>query len=156
MEIVKIRMQIAGTTGKRVTALGLCRDLGLRGLYQGTPATLLRDVPFSVIFFPLQASLKQVVTAEGDKPSFGVVFWSGVVAGAVGGAAVTPADVIKTRLQASNGVYKGVVHCYQEIVRTEGYRALYRGAAWRAGIISPLFAIATVTYEVQQRYFSFG
>jgi len=47
MEIVKIQMQVAGAQKlepgeKRPTAMGIVRSLGLRGLYRGTPATLLR------------------------------------------------------------------------------------------------------------------
>lgn len=47
MEIVKIQMQVAGSQKlehgeQRPTAMGIVRSLGLRGLYRGTPATLLR------------------------------------------------------------------------------------------------------------------
>lgn len=47
MEIVKIQMQVAGGQKlapgeQRPTAMGIVRSLGLRGLYRGTPATLLR------------------------------------------------------------------------------------------------------------------
>lgn len=34
IEIVKIRMQVAGETGTRPTALQLCRELGFTGLYK--------------------------------------------------------------------------------------------------------------------------
>lgn len=47
MEIVKIQMQVAGAQKlapgeQRPTAMGIVRNLGLRGLYRGTPATLMR------------------------------------------------------------------------------------------------------------------
>lgn len=47
MEIVKIQMQVAGSQKlepgeQRPTAMGIVRNLGLRGLYRGTPATLMR------------------------------------------------------------------------------------------------------------------
>jgi len=40
MEIVKIRMQLGGSLST------IFKDLGLRGMYKGTAATLCRDVPF--------------------------------------------------------------------------------------------------------------
>lgn len=36
------------------------KGLGISGMYQGTLATLSRDIPFSLIFFPLYANLKKV------------------------------------------------------------------------------------------------
>lgn len=45
---------------------------------------------------------------------------------------VTPADVIKTRLQvaarAGQTTYSGVVDCFVKILREEGPKALWKGA----------------------------
>lgn len=45
---------------------------------------------------------------------------------------VTPADVIKTRLQvaarAGQTTYSGVTDCFRKIMREEGFRALWKGA----------------------------
>lgn len=97
MEIVKIRMQVAGATASSssappLTAIQVVRQLGLRGLYKGTCATLLRDVPFSILFFPLQAHLKYLLRQPDGTTSFTGTFWGGIVSGAFAGAAVTPAD----------------------------------------------------------------
>ncbi|KAJ1980255.1 mitochondrial aspartate-glutamate transporter agc1 [Dimargaris cristalligena] len=154
MEIVKINMQVAGTTpgAPKPTAMGLVRQLGLRGLYRGTPATLLRDVPFSVVFFPTHAILKSQLAdpLTGQTPFYGV-FLSGMVAAFFAAGAVTPADVIKTRLQTSTK-YHGVRDCFQDIVRNEGPQALFKGVLPRCCIVAPLFGIALLTYEAQQRW----
>lgn len=46
---------------------------------------------------------------------------------------VTPADVIKTRLQvaarAGQTTYSGVIDCFGKILREEGPRAFWKGAA---------------------------
>merc|ERR1712065_9983 len=61
MEIVKIRMQVQGTLPAdvpRKTTMEVVKELGIRGLYKGSAVTLMRDVPFSLIFFPSYAVLK--------------------------------------------------------------------------------------------------
>ncbi|KAI4489608.1 hypothetical protein M0802_010942 [Mischocyttarus mexicanus] len=80
MELLKIQMQDAGRvaaaakeSGKtvpKVSALSLTKDLlkqrGILGLYQGTGATALRDVTFSIIYFPLFARLNDLGPKRED------------------------------------------------------------------------------------------
>ncbi|KAF9095099.1 hypothetical protein BGX29_009162 [Mortierella sp. GBA35] len=160
MEIVKIQMQVAGAQKlapgeQRPTAMGIVRSLGLRGLYRGTPATLMRDVPFSILFFPLNSYLKLQGADKDGKTPFSVILGAGLVAGVVAASAVTPADVIKTRLQVArkpgDPVYRGIVDCFQHIVKNEGPAALFKGVVPRSLIVAPMFAIALAVYELQQR-----
>jgi solute carrier family 25 aspartate/glutamate transporter 12/13 len=46
-------------------AIHIVRSLGLLGLYRGASACLLRDIPFSAIYFPSYAHLKKDVFKEG-------------------------------------------------------------------------------------------
>nr|KAF6267987.1 solute carrier family 25 member 22 [Pipistrellus kuhlii] len=89
----------------RPTATQLTRDLlrshGIAGLYKGLGATLLRDVPFSIVYFPLFANLNQLgQPASEEKSPFYVSFLAGCVAGSTAAVAVNPCDVVKTRLQS--------------------------------------------------------
>lgn len=43
----------------------IIRQLGLFGLYKGASACLLRDIPFSAIYFPAYSHLKKDVFNEG-------------------------------------------------------------------------------------------
>jgi len=43
----------------------IVRQLGLLGLYRGASACLLRDIPFSAIYFPAYGHLKSDVFQEG-------------------------------------------------------------------------------------------
>ncbi|KAJ2887334.1 mitochondrial aspartate-glutamate transporter agc1 [Coemansia asiatica] len=168
MEIVKIQMQVAATTttqsngtaalASEVTAMGIVRHLGIRGLYRGTAATLLRDVPFSFIFFPLQALFAQKMHARlhGDlgKPSTLSVLAGSTVAGIVAAATVTPADVIKTRLQSSVQpvpAYRGLGDCARRIWAAEGPLAFFKGTVPRCLTTAPLFGIALMMYDMQQK-----
>ena len=53
-------------------ALNLLRTKGIMGLYRGTAATMLRDVGFSVIYFPLFARMNAMVRGEKSGVFFGV------------------------------------------------------------------------------------
>lgn len=63
---MKIRLQVAGeiAAGNKVRALTVVRDLGLFGLYKGAKACLLRDIPFSAIYFPTYAHTKAALADE--------------------------------------------------------------------------------------------
>lgn len=63
---MKIRLQTAGEVvgGAKIRAWGVVKELGLFGLYKGARACLLRDVPFSAIYFPAYAHTKAMFADE--------------------------------------------------------------------------------------------
>ena len=66
----KIRLQIQGEAAKAEGAvprgaIHIVRSLGLLGLYKGASACLLRDIPFSAIYFPAYAHFKKDLFGEG-------------------------------------------------------------------------------------------
>ncbi|XP_036401770.1 calcium-binding mitochondrial carrier protein Aralar1-like isoform X2 [Megalops cyprinoides] len=159
LEIVKIRLQVAGeiTTGPRVSALSVVRDLGFFGLYKGAKACFLRDIPFSAIYFPVYAHTKEEFKDEQGRLGALQLLTAGAIAGIPAASLVTPADVIKTRLQvaarAGQTTYSGVIDCFRKILREEGFRALWKGAGARVCRSSPQFGVTLVTYELLQRWF---
>lgn len=75
---------------KKVTAskiaLQLLKEKGILGLYRGTLSTMLRDVTFSLIYFPLFANLANLGPKNSaNEPSFFVSLLSGCTSGAVAG-----------------------------------------------------------------------
>uniref|UniRef100_A0A8D2ALD3 Solute carrier family 25 member 12 n=1 Tax=Sciurus vulgaris TaxID=55149 RepID=A0A8D2ALD3_SCIVU len=159
LEIVKIRLQVAGeiTTGPRVSALNVLRDLGLFGLYKGAKACFLRDIPFSAIYFPVYAHCKLLLADEDGHVKGLNLLAAGAMAGVPAASLVTPADVIKTRLQvaarAGQTTYSGVIDCFRKILREEGPSAFWKGTAARVFRSSPQFGVTLVTYELLQRWF---
>ncbi|XP_054442669.1 mitochondrial glutamate carrier 2 isoform X2 [Pteronotus mesoamericanus] len=132
MEMLKIQLQDAGRLAAgapgsapspptRPSATHIARELlrtqGLAGLYKGLGATLLRDIPFSIIYFPLFANLNGLGVSEpAGKASFAHSFLSGCVAGCVAAITVTPLDVLKTRIQTlkkglGEDSYSGLADC---------------------------------------------
>ncbi|XP_073503050.1 electrogenic aspartate/glutamate antiporter SLC25A12, mitochondrial [Phyllobates terribilis] len=164
LEIVKIRLQVAGeiTTGPRVSAVTVVRDLGFFGLYKGAKACFLRDIPFSAIYFPVYAHCKSQFADEAGHIGALQLLTAGAIAGVPAASLVTPADVIKTRLQvaarAGQTTYNGVIDCFRKILKEEGGKALWKGAGARVFRSSPQFGVTLVTYELLQRwlYVDFG
>ena len=64
LEIVKIRLQIQGEVGVKTNAVAIIKHLGLIGLYKGSSACLLRDIPFSAIYFTAYNHMKKDVFNE--------------------------------------------------------------------------------------------
>ncbi|KAG0198860.1 mitochondrial aspartate-glutamate transporter agc1 [Mortierella sp. NVP41] len=167
LEIVKIRLQVAGEVAKsldagpRPGAMTIVRMLGIVGLYKGVSACLLRDIPFSAIYFPVYAHLKKDVFKEGPehKLTIGQLLISGAVAGMPAAYFTTPADVIKTRLQVvakkRQSSYSGIADAARKIYAEKGFRAFFKRGPARIFRSSPQFGTTLMVYEVLQRAFPF-
>ncbi|PCH34210.1 mitochondrial carrier [Wolfiporia cocos MD-104 SS10] len=164
LEIVKIRLQMQGEAAKLEGAVPkgavhIVRQLGLLGLYRGAGACLLRDIPFSAIYFPAYAHLKKDVFQEGyngKRLSFLETLASAAIAGMPAAYFATPADVVKTRLQteARTGQtnYKGMADAFAKIYREEGFKAFFKGGPARVIRSSPQFGFTLVAYEYLHQY----
>lgn len=132
------------------------RNLGLVGLYKGASACLLRDVPFSAIYFPTYAHLKKDYFGEGPDKKLGILqlLTAGAIAGMPAAYFTTPCDVIKTRLQvearAGQSSYNGLVHCAKTIWKEEGFKAFFKGGPARILRSSPQFGCTLAAYELLQ------
>jgi len=162
LEIVKIRLQVQGEVAKSVegapkrSAMWIVRNLGLVGLYKGASACLLRDVPFSAIYFPTYNHLKKDFFGESPTKQLGVLqlLAAGAIAGMPAAYFTTPCDVIKTRLQveARKGEtsYTGLRHAAKTIWKEEGFRAFFKGGPARIFRSSPQFGFTLAAYELLQ------
>ena len=181
MELLKIQMQDAGRVAAQLraaghstdhlpktTALSVTRKLlaekGIFGLYKGLGATALRDVSFSIVYFPLFANLNKMGPRRSPDSTEAVFWWSflaGMTAGSVSACAVNPFDVVKTRLQVLNKgageeTYSGIADAFKKILRTEGPSAFLKGALCRMIVIAPLFGIAQMVYFIGIAEFLLG
>lgn len=163
LEIVKIRLQVQGEAAKLEGAapkgaVHIIRQLGIVGLYRGASACLLRDIPFSAIYFPVYSHLKSDVFQEGyngKQLSFLETLSAAAIAGMPAAYLTTPADVVKTRLQveAKQGQthYKGLRDAFVKIYREEGFRALFKGGPARIIRSSPQFGFTLLGYETLKK-----
>ncbi|KAI8342686.1 mitochondrial carrier domain-containing protein [Chlamydoabsidia padenii] len=165
LEIVKIRLQVQGEQAKthpdmpRRSAIWIVKNLGIVGLYKGVSACLLRDVPFSAIYFPAYAHLKKDLFHEGPdhKLTITELLSAGAIAGMPAAYFTTPADVIKTRLQveAKKGQtsYTGIKDAAKKIYAEEGFKAFFKGGPARIFRSSPQFGVTLTVYELLHQAF---
>ena len=154
-EVVKQRAQ-AGQHPSSLSALtGILsqhRKIGVPGvwmeLYRGWSVTIMREVPFTVIQFPLWESMKAYRrrTSGKDKNSGVESAFFGSVAGAIAAAITTPLDVLKTRMMLAKEK-TALVPLLKLIWRDNGPRAFFAGIGPRMLWISAGGAIFLGSYQ---------
>ena len=104
VEVVKQRRQAGDLRSSLSVANHAWKRDGLQGLYRGGFATLAREIPFSLIQFPLWELLKAEVVKLKGRPTTPVESAvCGSLGGVVAGALTTPLDVVKTRMMLNTG-----------------------------------------------------
>lgn len=117
-------------TGPIDVARSLYREGGMRSIYKGTIATLLRDVPASAAYFGGYEILQRWLSKDGDRSKLSLTntIFCGGMAGIFNWMVAIPPDVLKSRLQtAPEGKYTGVLDVFRTLIREDGIRAMYRG-----------------------------
>jgi len=143
---IPVSVTWAERTAGRSTALGK-----MQGVYTGFCSTLLRDIPFSMFYFPTYAIVRQVMASQmlkpGENPTFGMNFASGLISGLMGALFVTPMDCIKTRIQKHGG--QPWIQAAKGVYAEGGVPALFNGGLARGIVVGMLFGAAQVMYEIQ-------
>ncbi|XP_020955388.1 solute carrier family 25 member 47 isoform X2 [Sus scrofa] len=133
----------------------VAREEGLRGLYKGSSALLLRDGHSFATYFLSYAILCEWLTPAGrSQPDVLGVLVAGGCAGVLAWAVATPMDVIKSRLQADGQGqrrYRGLLHCVVTSVREEGPQVLFKGLSLNCCRAFPVNMAVFVAYEVVLR-----
>lgn len=108
MEVVKQRRQtsVNSTQTSLKIAINAYKADGLiKGLYRGFGSTVLREIPFSFIQFPILEYLKKTYRINFknnlDLESYEVAV-CGSIAGGTAAAITTPLDVVKTRIMLAD------------------------------------------------------
>ncbi|EDV93356.1 solute carrier family 25 member 40 [Drosophila grimshawi] len=169
IELVRTKMQSERLSYAQV--MQFVRNIialqGIAGLWRGLPPTILRDVPFSGIYWPVYEYLKYWISNSSDEhTSFGFNFVAGVLAGSLAAIVTCPFDVIKTHEQIAFGerviftdtpskemnkqsTYNRLVAIY----RAFGLRGLFAGYGPRLFKVAPACAIMISTFEYSKLYF---
>ncbi|CAD7705384.1 unnamed protein product [Ostreobium quekettii] len=159
-EVLKQRLQVGQHTNvSQALTLAVKAD-GPKGLFRGTGATLSREVPFYVFGMVFYQQLKKLYRGEmfggiGRDLKSWETLMVGALSGALGAIVTTPADVMKTRIMtAAAGQEVSVSKILIDILRVEGFGALFKGALPRAIWIAPLGAMNFAGYELAKNALS--
>lgn len=120
----------------------------IRGLYRGWNTTLMREIPFTVIQFPLYERLKKVWSAY-DNTELSLLKGAicGSIAGGTAAALTTPLDVIKTRIMLHSERI-AVSTLVKQMLHEEGPKVFLNGIGPRTCWVSAGGAIFLGCYEL--------
>lgn len=165
-ERVKVLLQVQGQGGKAAYSgpIDVLRKLyaegGLRSVFRGTGATVLRDGPGSAVYFATYEIVKKKLSGEpkidpitGEKTavplSLPAVMLAGGSAGVAMWAIAIPPDTIKSRLQsAPAGTYSGFLDCARKLIAADGVTALWKGFGPAMGRAFPANAATFLGVEL--------
>ncbi|XP_017035589.1 solute carrier family 25 protein Shawn [Drosophila kikkawai] len=168
IELVRTKMQAQRQTYAQI--IQFVRNVislqGFWGLWRGLRPTILRDVPFSGIYWPIYEYLK-LNLGNHTQPSFGRSFLAGVLAGSVAAVVTTPFDVVKTHEQVEFGEKviftdspardlgkrPGTFSRLKAIHKMHGVRGLFAGCAPRLLKVAPACAIMISSFEYSKSFF---
>ncbi|BFZ08572.1 hypothetical protein BsWGS_11611 [Bradybaena similaris] len=137
------------------------KEGGIRSVYRGTAATLLRDVPASGMYFTSYEWLQRILTPQGhdrSEMSIGRTIFAGGMAGIANWAVAIPPDVLKSRLQtAPHGAYpNGVRDVIKHIIKEEGVMSLYKGFTPIMLRAFPANAACFLGYEMSMKFLNWA
>lgn len=162
-----LQIQQGGTGPQKYNGMVDCAkqlyaEGGIRSIYKGAFATLLRDVPASGMYFLTYEYVKKAMApkeGETQDPSkrLMVTIFAGGMAGIANWAIGMPADVLKSRLQtASEGTYKnGIRDVFRELMKNEGPLALYKGVTPVMLRAFPANAACFIGFEIFMNFLNF-
>ncbi|XP_078116141.1 solute carrier family 25 member 48 [Sander vitreus] len=129
---------------------------GLQGLYRGAGAMILRDVPGYMLYFIPYTIMCDLLKPDASSSLHpGSIWLAGGLAGSISWVTATPADVVKSRMQADAQLqrkYKGILHCIVHSYKTEGAQVFFRGVSVNAIRGFPMSATMFLTYELSLQF----
>jgi len=166
LEMIRTKMQSKKLSYLEVgqALKSLIGQQGFFSLWRGLSATILRDVPFSCIYWANYEFLKKHFNQP--QPTFGFSFVSGATAGTIAAIITLPFDVVKTHRQIELGemeinaqnqvknrsptTTRGIM---LKIYGERGFRGLFAGIVPRVIKVAPACAIMISTYEFGKAFF---
>ncbi|XP_039880664.1 LOW QUALITY PROTEIN: mitochondrial glycine transporter B-like [Simochromis diagramma] len=121
---------------------------GIRALFSGLTATLLRDAPFSGIYVMFYSQAKRALPQEVTSAPYAplVNFSCGVIAGVMASVVTQPADVVKTHIQVRPS-HCSTAGAVRRIYMEHGMAGFFRGAVPRSLRRTLMAAMAWTVYE---------
>ncbi|EPS64786.1 hypothetical protein M569_09987, partial [Genlisea aurea] len=133
----------------------IVREDGMRGLFSGVSATVLRQALYSATRMGLYEVLKEKWTDPNSRTlALERKILAGLVAGGMGAAVGNPADVAMIRMQADGRLpvaqrrnYRSAADAIREMVKSEGISGLWRGSSLTVNRAMLVTASQLATYD---------
>ena len=146
-DLVKQRAQVNTHSSSFQVLRSTFREAGWTGMYRGYAATVVREIPFSLVQYPLWEYLKDLLRRDSDKLTPWQSALAGALSGGVAAAVTTPIDVAKTRIMLSSESGISIASVLVGILQREGVLALFSGMGPRVVGISLGGAIFLGIYD---------
>ncbi|XP_076472366.1 mitochondrial 2-oxoglutarate/malate carrier protein-like isoform X3 [Babylonia areolata] len=161
LDLVKNRMQMSGEGGRsrqHKTSLhaiqSILRNEGIRGIYTGLSAGLLRQATYTTTRLGIYTTLFEMLSKDGTPPNFAMKAFIGITAGGIGAFVGTPAEVALIRMTSDGRLpvdqqrgYKNVLDALLRIVKEEGVLTLWRGCIPTVGRAMVVNAAQLASYS---------
>lgn len=165
LEMIRTKMQSERMSYNQIgnALVDLVKKNGWLSLWRGLGPTLLRDVPFSSLYWANYEMLKQKFNQK--EPTVAFSFVSGAAAGTVSAVLTLPFDVVKTHRQTELGEQQMKASFQQSKSRTStfsilnkiynqhGVKGLFAGIVPRIIKVAPACAIMITSYEYGKSFF---
>lgn len=158
-EVIKVQMQVMNSSNavRQYNGLIDCvkqtvqKEGIANGLYRGQTSLLLREIPGNFCWYGVYESVCfSQIPEGGTKRDLGISthLLGGASAGVAYWTAFYPADTVGSQIRA-NPLYanRGFVPVFFDILRREGWKALYRGWGITALRAAPAHALIFAMYE---------
>ncbi|XP_029046830.1 solute carrier family 25 member 40-like [Osmia bicornis bicornis] len=163
LELIRTKMQSQKLNYSEITQAlkTVVKYSGVFGLWMGLSSTLLRDVPFSAIYWLNYETIKDKF--GGPQQTFTFNLTSGAIAGSIAAFLTIPFDVVKTHRQIEMGekeIYSDkpgrssrTWNIINKIYSQNGIKGLFTGLIPRVIKVAPACAIMIATFEHGKRFF---
>ncbi|CAH1241389.1 SLC25A40 [Branchiostoma lanceolatum] len=120
---------------------------GLKSLWSGLPPTLIMAVPATVVYFTAYDNLKEAMGFVPGKKNYTVPIVAGSIARIIAVTAISPLELIRTKMQSKKLTYQELKSCIRSSVQSGGVLSLYRG--WGPTVLRdvPFSALYWLNYE---------
>ena len=132
----------------------ISKQEGVASLWRGSSLTVIRAMIVTASQLATYDQIKEAILEKGImEDGMGTHVAASFTAGVVAAVASNPVDVIKTRVMNMKvevrrpPLYNGAVDCLMKTVRSEGFRALYKGFLPTVSRQGPFTVVLFVTLE---------
>ncbi|KAL7114821.1 hypothetical protein ACP275_04G145600 [Erythranthe tilingii] len=137
---------------------------GIAGLYRGFGVSIVGITLYRGMYFGIYDTMKPIVLVGSFQDNFLASFFLGWSVTTVSGVCAYPFDTVRRRMMLTSGQkvkYRSAMHAFKEIIRVEGFAAIYRGVTANmllgvagAGVLAGYDQLYRIVYKPRYNFTS--